>query len=159
MNFSTSFHHFFISLFVFHDLKNPEMSLERHQIWGKSMFCQNHQKSTNGCFCDDSIIRSLVVILKYVVCHFYDCVTLFDEMTNILNSKKKTINRNDCWKFCFWIAPSERNIFFSNISEGLKNVWFDAFFLKNKKLNFFFSNSKYCFKKSCTTIKSIDNVL
>ena len=38
MNFSTSFRYFFISLSVSHNLKNPQMSLERPQIQGKSNF-------------------------------------------------------------------------------------------------------------------------
>ena len=29
----TSFHHFFISLYVSHDLKNPQMSHEKLKIW------------------------------------------------------------------------------------------------------------------------------
>ena len=40
MNFFTTFHHFLISLPVSHDLKNPQMSLGRPQIWVFTIFGQ-----------------------------------------------------------------------------------------------------------------------
>ena len=51
------------------------MSLERPQIWWNIdfFFCQNYYKETNVGFCDNSIDRSLGLILKYIVYEFYGC--------------------------------------------------------------------------------------
>ena len=40
---------------------------------------------------DNFFDKSLVLILKYTVCKFYDCRTLFDEMTIFWIRKKKSI--------------------------------------------------------------------
>ena len=68
----------FLSLFVSHDFKNPRVRFEKLQIWPKiKKICQNHQKSTNISFCDNSFDRCLVLILKYTYfCKFYDCPTI-----------------------------------------------------------------------------------
>ena len=49
-------------------------------------------------FCDNFIDRSLVLILKYTVCEFYDCNDSFWRNENILNSNKK--KKKNCWN-CF----------------------------------------------------------
>ena len=73
---------FFYKFVCFPRFKKPQISLEKPQIWQKKnrKFCPNHQKSTNIGFCDNSFDRSLVLILKYTVCQFYDCTTVFEKM-------------------------------------------------------------------------------
>ena len=66
------------------------MRLGKLQILPKNhKFCQNHQKLTNVGFCDNSFNKSLVLILKYTVCTFYDCMTVFEKNKTILNLKEK----------------------------------------------------------------------
>ena len=54
--------------------KHPNLAKNRK-------FCQNHQKTTNVGFCDNSFDRSLDMILKYTVSEFFDRKTYFDEIT------------------------------------------------------------------------------
>jgi hypothetical protein len=75
----------FLSLSVSHDFKTLQMSLGKHQIWPKIKKIDN----INVGFCVNSFDKSLVVSLKYTVCEFYDCQTLFDEMTIFWIRKKK----------------------------------------------------------------------
>ena len=52
-------------------------------------FCQNHQKTTNVGFCDNSFDRSLDMILKYTVSELFNRKTYFDEITVFWIWKKK----------------------------------------------------------------------
>ena len=55
-------------------------------------FCQNHQKTTNVGFCDNSFDGSLDMnhmILKYTVSEFFNRKTYFDEITVFWIWKKK----------------------------------------------------------------------
>jgi len=57
------------------------MNLKKTQIWQKiENVAEYYQKLTNVGFCDNSIDKSLVLILKYIVYEFYGCTSVFKEM-------------------------------------------------------------------------------
>ena len=45
-------------------------------------------KSTNVGFCGNFFNKSLVLMLKYTACKFYDCTTVFEEMRKLWIWKK-----------------------------------------------------------------------
>ena len=58
------------------DLKNPQKNLERPQMWGNRFFWPKSfkiNKIINVGFCDNSIHRSLVLILNCIVYKLYGC--------------------------------------------------------------------------------------
>ena len=58
------------------------MSLGKPQIWQKNFdFAKIIKNQQMLVFCDNSFDNSLVLILKYTVCEFYDSRNLFDKMT------------------------------------------------------------------------------
>ena len=103
-------------------------------------------KLTNVGFGNNSFYKSFGLVLKLLYVNFYDCRTLCDEMTIFRILKKKKNKKTNCWKF--WKADF---FFFLNI------VHF--FFFGKKKLNFFCSNSKYCFVKETPTIIKVSDCI
>ena len=81
-------------------------------------FYQNHQKSTNVGFCDNSVDRSLVFILKHIVCEIYGYATGFKEIRQFEFEKKK--------KCCFFFWYFSKKI--------LNNENFILFFLNHCKI-------------------------
>ena len=58
---------------------------KKSKIWPKS----SKISKINIGFCDNSIEKSLVFILKYTVCKFCGCTTVFQGNEDILNLEKK----------------------------------------------------------------------
>ena len=63
-------------------------------------FCQNHHKTTNIGLYDNCIHWSLVLIIKYIVCEFHGCKTVFKEIRIFWILKK---NKMFFWYFCCFL--------------------------------------------------------
>ena len=64
-------------------------------------FCQNYQKSTNVCFCDNSFDKSLVLVLKFIV-----AVRLFLRKWQYFEfEKKKLIKKKQLLNYFGKAAP------------------------------------------------------
>ena len=85
---------FFFEFVCFPRFQNSINDPRKHPNLAKNRkFCQNHQKTTNVGFCDNSFDRSLDMILKYTVSEFFDRKTYFDEITVFWIWKKKKMRK------------------------------------------------------------------
>ena len=123
---------------------------------------QNHQKSTNFVFCDNSIDKSLALILKYMVCKFYGCGSAFKKirmfwknnscgqanLSFVLNQSKKKYSIDSKWK---------KKISFLTRKYFLKKVNF--FNKKNLRKFVFFQNILISLTTLVQTIKFTDHIL
>ena len=90
MNLSVSRKICFFEFVCFPRFQNSINDPRKHPNLAKNWkFCQNHQKTTNVGFCDNSFDRSLDIILKYTVSELFDRKTYFDEITVFWIWKKK----------------------------------------------------------------------
>ena len=99
-----------MSLSVSHNLKKLTNEPQKIQNLAKNQkFCQNHQKSTNIGFCDNSFNKSLVLILKYTVCKCYDGVRLLLRKWDNFEFEKKKGNEAAKKKKWTILKKSDRN--------------------------------------------------
>ena len=89
--------------------ENPNLAQNRR-------FCQNYQKSINVGFCDNSINRSLVLILKYMFYKFYGWPTILKKMRIFWIKKKTKKNRQNRTKKCPFSAAAVYNSIIFQIS-------------------------------------------
>ena len=144
MHFSTWWE-LFLSLPVSKDLKNPQVSFKKTQIWPKiknfPKIIKNHQMlffltNSSKIVSFDPKVSSLQISWL---------LNSFDELTIFWIRKKNS----------FPLPPSKKKI--QQLSIPSNNL----FFFRRKKNRFFFSNSKYCHfvKKSLMIIKFAESIL